>query len=80
MAYQDSITIVNTFVHYEPGDLVMASTPRSSLESGVVYRVCGFVPPIGDEYGVVFLEGEKYGYCSGYVRLATQEEIEEAQI
>ena len=81
MAYQDSTTAVNIFVHYEPGDLVVASSGRSPLERGVVYTVRLFVPPSpGEDHGgTVFLEGVEWGQNAEYVRLAAEEEIEGVQ-
>ena len=71
MAYQDSITIVNEFIHYEPGDQVEASLCRSSLEKHTVYTVVDFVPPQRGQMhpGTVFLEGVEWGQNAEYVRL-----------
>jgi len=71
MAYQDSVTYTNTFTHYEPGDLVVSSSPRSPLERDVVYEVRAFVPPAPGENhgGTVFLEDVRWGQNAEYVRL-----------
>ncbi len=71
MAYEDSVTHTNVFTHYEPGDLVVASSTRSPLERGTVYEVRCFVPPSpGEDHGgTVFLEGVRWGQNAEYVRL-----------
>ena len=69
-----SETITVTWRAFEPGDLVVPSSPRSVLEQGKVYKVSYFLDPClpYDTLGVVFVEGHKYGLNPEYLKLVEE--------
>jgi hypothetical protein len=63
-----TLTYETTYFEFEPGEKIIATSPRSPLEQGKVYTVREFHPPriYGDE-PIIFLEGRRTGITSEYV-------------